>query len=191
MNTQNQPCGTILWESKRTKNWADNWIAKLRDDQRKANADMALIVSNALPRSVHTFDHVDGIWVTETRCAIPVAIALRQSLIEIAAARQAGEGQQTKMELVYRYLTGPRFRQRIEAIVEKFSEMQSDLDKERKAMTRVWAKREAQIRGVIEATAGMYGDLQGIAGKALEEIDSIALPMIEDRTGTEDDELAA
>lgn len=191
MNTQNQPCGTILWESKRTKNWADNWIAKLRDDQRKANADMALIVSNALPKSVHTFDHVDGIWVTETRCAIPVAIALRQSLIEIAAARQAGEGQQTKMELVYRYLTGPRFRQRIEAIVEKFSEMQSDLDKERKAMTRVWAKREAQIRGVIEATAGMYGDLQGIAGKALEEIDSIALPMIEDRTGTEDDELAA
>jgi hypothetical protein len=95
------------------------------------------------------------------------------------------------MELVYQYLTGPRFRHRIEAIVKRFSDMQSDLDKERKAMTRLWAKREAQIRGVIEATAGMYGDLQGIAGKALEEIDGIALPMIETRVVTSEDDLAA
>jgi hypothetical protein len=77
------------------------------------------------------------------------------------------------MELVYQYLTGPRFRHRVEAIVEKFSDMQADLDKERKTMTRLWAKREAQIRGVIESTMGMYGDLQGIAGGALPEIDSI------------------
>lgn len=193
MGPLNQPCGTILWETKRTKNWTDGWLAKLREDQRKAKADIALIVSNALPKGVHTFDHVDGIWVTESRCAVPVAIALPQSLIEIAAARQAGEGQQTKMELVYQYLTGPRFRQRIEAIVEKFSDMQDDLDKERKAMTRQWAKREAQIRGVVEATAGMYGDLQGIAGKALEEIEGIAFPMIEDgsQTAREDDSAAA
>jgi hypothetical protein len=96
-----QHCGTILWESKRTKNWTDGWLGKLREDQRRAKADVALIVSNALPKGVHSFDHVDGIWVTEPRCAIPVAIALRQSLIEIASARQAGQGQQTKMELVY------------------------------------------------------------------------------------------
>jgi hypothetical protein len=191
MNSINQPCGTILWESKRTKNWTDGWLTKLRDDQRKAKADVALIVSNALPKGVHSFDHVDGIWVTETRCAIPVAIALRQSLIELAAARQAGEGQQTKMELVYQYLTGPRFRQRIEAIVEKFSEMQTDLDKERRSMMRTWAKRETQIRGVIEATAGMYGDLQGIAGKALEEIEGMALPMLEDQSAEDDDSQAA
>lgn len=175
-----QHCGTILWESKRTKHWTDTWLAKLREDQRKSKADIALIVSNALPKGVHTFGHVDGIWITESRCAIPLAMALRQSLIEIAAARQAGEGQHTKMEIMYQYLTGPRFRQRLEAIVEKFSDMQEDLDKERKAMTRLWAKREEQIRGVIEATAGMYGDLQGIAGKALKEIDGIALPLIED-----------
>lgn len=191
MNSINQPCGTILWESKRTKNWTDGWLTKLRDDQRKAKADVALIVTNALPKGVHSFDHVDGIWVTETRCAIPVAIALRQSLIELAAARQAGEGQQTKMELVYQYLTGPRFRQRIEAIVEKFSEMQTDLDKERRSMMRTWAKRETQIRGVIEATAGMYGDLQGIAGKALEEIEGMALPMLEDQSAEDDDSQAA
>lgn len=168
-----QSCGTILWESKRTKNWSDGWLAKLRDDQRSANAELALLVSNALPKGVTAFDLIDGIWVAEPRCAIPVAIALRQSLIEIAKVRQAGEGQQTKMELVYEYLTGPRFRHRIEAIVEKFSDMQSDLDKERKTTMRMWAKREAQIRGVVEATVGMYGDLQGIAGKALQEIEAL------------------
>jgi len=174
-----QPCGTILWESKRTKNWSDGWLSKLRDDQRAAKAELALLVSNALPRGLNSFDHVDGVWVAEPRCAIPVAMALRQSLIEIAKVRQAQDGQQTKMELVYEYLTGPRFRHRIEAIVEKFSDMQADLDKERKATLRQWAKREAQIRGVIEATVGMYGDLQGIAGQALQEIDSLTLPALE------------
>jgi hypothetical protein len=168
-----QHCGSILWESKRTKNWSDGWLPKLRNDQRAAKADIALIVSDALPKRVETFDLIEGVWVTGTRSAIPIAVALRQSLIELSAARQAHEGQQTKMEMVYQYLTGPRFRHRIEAIVEKFSDMQADLDKERKTMTRTWAKREAQIRGVIESTVGMYGDLQGIAGRALPEIDSI------------------
>ena len=179
MGPLDQSCGTILWESKRTKNWSDLWLAKLRGDQRTAKADIALLVSNALPKGIDAFDLVDGVWVTEPRCAIPVAIALRQSLIELATARDAKKGQQTKMELVYDYLTGPRFRHRVEAIVEKFSDMQADLDRERKAMTRLWAKREAQIKGVIEATVGMYGDVQGIAGQALDEIEALTLPMIE------------
>ena len=148
-------------------------------------------MSSALPKGVHTFDQIDGVWVTDARCAVPVAIALRQSLIELAAARQAREGQQSKMELVYAYLTGPGFRHRVEAIVEKFTEMQSDLERERRATLKMWAKREQQIRGVIEATAGMYGDLQGIAGKALEEIDGIALPMIESRSDNDDSPMAA
>ena len=175
----NQHCGTILWESKRTRNWSDGWLGKFRDDQRAAKAELALMVSTALPKGIVAFDLLDGIWVTEPRCALPVAIALRQSLIELSTARQASEGQQTKMELVYQYLTGPRFRHRIEAIVEKFSDMQDDLDKERKNTMRLWAKREEQIRGVVEATVGMYGDLQGIAGKALDEIEGLTLPMIE------------
>jgi hypothetical protein len=179
LGVSGQPCGTILWESKRTKNWTEGWLTKLRDDQRKASAELALLITTALPKGVTSFDLVDGIWVAEPRCAIPVAIALRQSLIEIAKVRQAGDGQQTKMELVYDYLTGPRFRHRIEAIVEKFSDMQSDLDKERKATTRLWAKREAQIRGVVEATVGMYGDLQGIAGKALQEIEALSPPALD------------
>lgn len=174
-----QLCGTILWESKRTKNWTDGWLAKLREDQRAAKAELAVIVSQSLPKDVESFSLIDGVWVTSYRCALPVAVALRHSVIELAAARTAGEGQQTKMELVYQYLTGPRFRHRVQAIVEKFSDMQDDLDKERKTMTRLWAKREEQIRGVIESTAGMYGDLQGIAGKTLQEIEGLCLPMLE------------
>jgi hypothetical protein len=174
-----QQCGSILWESKRTKNWSDTWLPKLRDDQRSAKADLALIVSQSLPRGVEAFDFIDGVWVSDFKCALPVAIALRQSLISLSTARQASEGQQTKMELVYQYLTGPRFRHRIEAIVEKFSDMQSDLEKERKATIRLWAKREAQIRGVIESTVGMYGDLQGIAGKTLQEIDGLDMLLLD------------
>ncbi|HRX86123.1 MAG TPA: DUF2130 domain-containing protein [Phycisphaerae bacterium] len=173
-------CGTILWESKRTKNWSDGWLAKLREDQRTARAEVAVIVSTALPKDVDTFNFQDGVWITGPRCTLPVALALRQSLIEVATARQTGEGQQSKMELVYQYLTGPRFRQRVEAIVEKFNDMRDDLDKERKALTRLWAKREEQIRCVIESTAGMYGDLQGIAGKTLQEIEGLDLKLLPD-----------
>jgi hypothetical protein len=171
-------CGTILWESKRTKNWSDGWLAKLREDQRAAKAEIALIVTQTLPKEVESFNLIDGVWVSSHRCAIPVAIALRYSLIELAAARQAGEGQQSKMELVYQYLTGPRFRHRIEAIVEKFGDMHEDLQRERKTMTKLWAKREEQIRCVVESTAGMYGDLQGIAGKTLQEIEGLNVKLI-------------
>jgi hypothetical protein len=106
-------------------------------------------------------------------------MAVRHLLIEVSAARKAGEGQQSKMELMYQYLTGPRFRHRVEAIVEKFTDMQLDLDRERKAMQRIWAKRETQIRGVMEATAGMYGDMQGIAGRSLQEIQGLELDSLE------------
>jgi len=168
-----QLSGTILWESKRTKNWSDTWLPKLRKDQRTAKAEIAVIISQALPKDVDTFETIDGVWVTHPRAAIPVAAILRQSLIEVALARQANEGQQTKTEMVYQYLTGPRFRQRVEAIVEAFSTMQGDLDKEKKAIMKQWAKRDEQINRVMQATVGMYGDLQGIAGKTLQEIEGL------------------
>jgi hypothetical protein len=174
-----QACGAILWESKRTKNWSDGWLPKLRGDQRAAKAEIAVLVSNAMPKDIDGFGHIDGIWITQSRYAMPLVIALRQSLIEVANTRQAQEGQETKMALVYQYLTGPKFRHRVEAIVEKFSDMQADLDRERKSMTRLWAKREAQIQGVIESTVGMYGDLQGIAGRALQEIEGLETPLLE------------
>ena len=96
LGTRGEHCGTILWECKRTKNWNDGWLSKLRDDQRTAKAEVALIVSQVLPKGIEAFDFIDGVWVTEPRCAIPVAIVIRYSLIELAALRQAGKGNRTK-----------------------------------------------------------------------------------------------
>jgi hypothetical protein len=171
--------GSILWELKRTRNWSDGWLSKLRGDQRQAKADVALIVSQALPKDVETFGLIDGVWVTSPRCALPVAIALRELLVSVAVARQSGEGQKTKTELVYEYLTGPRFRHRIEAIVEQFTEMREDLERERKTMMKLWARREAQIRCVVDSTAGMYGDLQGIAGRSIQEIEGLSFQLLD------------
>ena len=168
-----QECGKILWESKRTRNWSDGWLQKLRDDQRAAKADAAILVSQALPKSIEVFGQIDGVWVTAPKCAVAVATAIRHALIEVALARKSGEGQQGKMESMYRYLTGPRFRHRVEAIVEKFQDMQADLEKERKAMQKSWAKREQQIQTIVQATAGMWGDMQGIAGRSLPEIEGL------------------
>jgi hypothetical protein len=170
-----QPAGTILWESKRTKNWSDGWLAKLREDQRSARADLSVLVSQALPKGIDTFDIIDGVWVVHPRVVIPVATVLRQTLMQVSSARQASDDQQTKAELVYRYLTGSRFRQRVEAIVEAFTCMQTDLDRERTVIMKQWAKRQEQIERVIGATTGMYGDLQGLAGASISEIDGLDL----------------
>lgn len=172
-------CGTILWETKRTKNWGGGWLAKLREDQRSAKAEIAVIVSTVLPIGVETFDQVEGVWVVHPRAMLPVALSLRQMLIEVNSARQATEGQQTKMELVYQYLTGPKFRLRVQAIVEAFGEMADDLAKEKRAITKQWAKRAEQIDRVMQATVGMYGELQGIAGKTLQEIAGLDIKMLE------------
>ena len=178
-----QGAGSILWEAKRTKNWSDGWLVKLREDQRRAKADVAVLISQALPKGVETFEVIDGIWVTSPRAALPVATILRHTLLQIGMARQAAEGQHGKTEMVYQYLTGPRFRHRVEAIVEAFSTMQEDLDKERKAIMKQWAKRESQIERVMNATVGMYGDLQGIAGKSLQEIEGLEMRAL----GVDDD----
>jgi hypothetical protein len=172
-NEVGRVCGTMLWEAKSTKAWNSKWPEKLRKDQRSANAEIGLIVSNVLPAGLETFDRIDKVWVTKKRFAIPLAIALRQSLIEVSNSRQAEEGQRSKMEMVYQYLTGPQFRQRIDVMVEKFTDMQSDLSRERKAMARIWAKREEQLKSVLDSSAGLYGDLQGIAGGALPEIEGL------------------
>lgn len=170
---QGSVAGSILWESKRTKNWAAGWLAKLRDDQRASGCEVAVITSNALPEGIDSFGMVDGIWVCAPRYAVPLATSLRQGLIDVAGAKGRAMGQETKMEMVYDYLTGTQFKQRVDAIVERFEDMQLELAKERKFMERGWALRAKQIDLVIASTVGMHGDLQGIAGRAMPEIESV------------------
>jgi hypothetical protein len=177
-------CGDIIWESKRTKSWSDSWLPKLRDDQQAAKADIAILVSEAMPKGTETtmVEHIDGIWVVSVKAFMAMAIAMHEQLVEVAGARKASEGQETKMGMVYEYLTGPRFKQRVQAIVEAFSTMKEDLDREKKAITKQWAKREEQIDRVMQGTVGMYGDLQGIAGRSLGEVEGLSMAALEAHT---------
>jgi hypothetical protein len=168
-------CGSLIWEAKNTKHWQTAWIDKLKADQRTAGAALAVLVSVALPEGVRGFAQIDGVWVADLAHYQDLAVALRDQLRQVAFARAASQGRNEKMELLYNYLSGDEFRHRVEAIVEAFTAMRSQLDKERRAMTRHWAEREKQIERVIISTTGMYGALQGIIGQALPGIPALEL----------------
>jgi hypothetical protein len=172
--------GTIIWEAKNTKAWNSNWIEKLKDDQRELGANIAVIVSSVLPDGVRNFDFIDGVWVCSVSAYIPLAMALRQQLIQVSFARSASEGKSEKMEMVYQYLSGDEFRQKVEAIVETFVGMQEQLDKEKRAFQRIWKEREKQIERIIDNTAGMYGDIRGLIGSSVPEIEALSLGVMDD-----------
>ena len=169
-------CGVLLFESKRTKNWSPGWLPKLREDGRAAQADLLVLVTQAMPKDVDGFDCTDNVWVVQPRLAIALTVALREGLLRVHATKQAQEGMATKAEEVYSYVTGPQFKRRVEAIVESYTTMQEDLTAEQKAVQRQWAKRAAQIERVLTSTSGMFGDLQGIAGRALPAPAGLDLP---------------
>lgn len=169
-------CGKILWETKRTKNWSDGWVQKLKDDQRAAKADLAVIVSEVLPQGFHHFRQIETIWVTDIPSAISLALSLRTLLIQVARTKEIQTGKEEKKEIVYSYLTGPEFRNRVQAIMEAFIGMKQDLDTEKRSMEKYWARREKQIEKIILNIAGMHGDLEGITGIPLPTIKMLELP---------------
>jgi len=172
------PAGLIIIELKRTKNWSDGWLPKLRADQRAAHAEIAVIVTYALPKDVVGFGQVDGVWVCTPEAFLPLCMALRFGLMEIKATKRAMDGMRSKSEQVYEYLIGPRFKHRIGAIIEYFTAAQNDLHAERKAMERIWSKREESIKRVISSTAALYGEIEGIAGGSLEALPGLTLEAI-------------
>ncbi len=172
-------CGTILWESKRTKNWSDKWLSKVIDDQQEAKASCACIVTAAMPESVRYFEELNGVWVASWSCARSVAIALRRVLIESARARRATEGQHDKMELVYNYIHSAEFSNRVRGVVKPYIDMQADLETEKRAITRQWNKRQKQLEQAIASTVGLFGDLQGIMGSGLQEIEEMDILALE------------
>lgn len=168
-------CGKILWEFKRTKAWSDSWIQKAKDDQLAAKADLVVIVTEVLPKGIQLFEQASGVWVTDIASAMCLAVALRSGMIQVAREREIQVGKQEKMEVVYNYLTGTEFKNRIEAIIGSFVSMKVSLDKEKRSMEKIWAKREKQIERVIHNISGMHGDLEGIAGKVLPAIKLLEL----------------
>lgn len=183
---QGHCCGTILWESKRTKNWQAVWCDKLKQDQRAAKADLAIIVTQTMPQGLDSFAEMEGVWVTTPVLAMSLGAALRLCIVECSSARRAADGQNDKMAILYQYLTGPEFRRRIEALKDAFVTMQVDLSAERRVITKQWEKRQKQIDRVMVSTVGMYGDLQAIAGTTLQEIEGLSLAALPGPDGAAD-----
>lgn len=168
-------CGLILYENKRTKNWSDTWITKLKGDMLVLKADIGVIVTEALPPETDAFCRKDDIWVTDPKSAIALVHVLRCLLQEVAIARGHRDGAKEKMEVLYTYLTGNEFRQRVSSVIDAFKAMHSDLQAEKRALTKHWSKREKHITAVIEDMACMVGDVQAISGNALKDIPALEL----------------
>ena len=174
-----QLCGTIVWEAKQTKNWQAAWVQKLKDDQQTVGAEIAVLVTSAMPkdqsgRSGEPFVRESDVWVTRFDAARPLAEALRVTLLEMHKLRQANLGRSEKMELLYNYICSPQFAQRVKSVVEGFEAMRKDLDAEKNAMMRIWKKREMQLTRVTTGMLGVVGDLQGIGQEGMAQLDSIA-----------------
>lgn len=167
-------CGTILWESKNAK-WSQGWVNKLKEDQRQAKSDLAVLVSVDLPDDIKYYSRINGVWVCSWKLFLELAYSLRFNLISIHHEKQNQIGAGEKMQVLYEYLTGNEFKHRVEGIVESFTVMQEELEREKRWFNTKWARQEKEIRKVIDHTHGMYGDLQGVIGKGLPEIKSLKL----------------
>lgn len=170
-----RPCGTLVWETKNTKAWSEAWIQKLKDDQREVRAHMAILVTQAMPDGIEQFGFRDGVWVTRFSLILPLATALRRHLAEVNYTQLASVGKNEKMEALYRYLAGPEFSRNVNGILETFTAMKMQLDRERRAMEKLWKERDKQIERVLHNTSGMYGDLRGLLGATLPELQALEL----------------
>jgi hypothetical protein len=171
-----QLCGTIVWETKQTKSWSAAWLAKLKDDQQAVGAELAVLVTSAMPKDVREpFVREADVWIARFEAARPLAEALRQSLLELHKVRVANAGRSEKMALVYSYICSPQFAQRVRSIVEGFDAMRRDLEAEKAAYTRMWAKREKQLQRMTSGMLNVVGDLQGIGEEGLPQLESIAV----------------
>lgn len=174
-NEFGQNVGKIAWESKNTKNWTEAWVEKLKEDRLRAGAGIAVLVSNVLPEGVKSFGLYRDIWVTNYESLLPLASILRVQMIEMTKVQNSLKGKDEKMEVIYNYLISPEFKAKIENIIEAFSTMQDELDKEKRAMERLWSAREKQLRRVIDNTARLYGDMQGLIGSQLPKVEYLEL----------------
>lgn len=170
-----QSVGIIAWESKNTKAWSDSWIEKLKEDRLRVRASVSIIVSNSLPENIKHFGIYRDIWVVSYEAVIPLAVALRANMIEISKVKNSLKGKDEKMEIIYNYLISPEFKAKIENIVEAFSLMKDDLDREKRAMEKIWSTREKQLTRVIDNTARLYGDMQGLIGSQLGRVEYLEL----------------
>ncbi len=175
-----QNCGKIYYESKRTKDFQKSWIEKFKTDMRQKGADIGVLVTQTLPTGMDRMGLVDGVWVCTFEEFKALSAVLRESIIKLHSLKQTQVNKTDKMSLLYNYLTSTEFSMQIEAIVEGFTQMQNDLEKEKRSMARIWKQREKQIEKVLENTINMYASIKGIAGNAIVDVKALELPYSEE-----------
>ena len=181
-----QVAGKIIWEAKRAENWSDKWLQKLKDDQQEAQADLAVLVTTAMPKGVtEPFVRVGDVWVVSPHVLRPMAETLRVILLEVHKLRVASSGQAEKAEQLYHYMSGPGFSQRVRTMLDSFTAMQNDLNSEKRAMTKIWAKRQTQIDRVMKSMLTVVGELQAISQNSLPELEALETLALPDHTNNE------
>lgn len=170
-----QNCGKIYYESKRTKEFKSEWIEKFKADMREREADVGVIVTEAMPVGFDRMAMKDGIWICSFEEFKGLSAVLRESVVQISQAVVSQENKGDKMQLLYEFLTSSKFRMQVEAIVEGFTSMKTALDSEKRAMQKIWKEREKQIEKVIDNTIDMYGSVKGIAGNAVQTVQALEL----------------
>ncbi len=175
-----QNCGTIYYESKRTKSFQPSWIEKFKADIREKNANIGVLVTKVMPQDMDRLGLKDGVWICSFEEFKGLCTVLRESIVQISTAISSQENKGDKMGILYDYLTSNEFKLQIEAIVEGFTQMKSDLESEQRSMRAIWKKREKQIDKVLSNTTGMYGSIKGIAGSAIQSVPLLDLPEGED-----------
>lgn len=177
VNTHNRVgCGKIYYESKRTKDFQPSWIEKFKADMREKGADVGVLVTDAMPAGFERMGIKEGVWICSYEEFKGLCAVLRETVIQIGLAVASQENKGDKMHMLYDFLTSNTFRMQVEAIVEGFSCMKSDLEKEKRAMQRIWKEREKQIDKVVTNTIDMYGSIKGIAGNAIQPVQALELP---------------
>jgi len=171
-----QNCGTIYYESKRTKDFQPSWIEKFKADIRDRGANIGVLVTEVMPSDMDRMGLKDGIWICNYDEFKGLCAVLREGILQVNNAISTQENKGDKMDLLYEYLTSNTFRMQIEAIVEGFTQMKSDLDSEKRSMQRIWKQREKQIEKVVTNTIDMYGSIKGIAGNAIQSVKALELP---------------
>jgi len=168
-------CGTIIWEAKNAANWSEAWVSKLKDDQRQTGGEtVGIIISKVLPKTINRFGFQDGIWISDYLSAVGLATAIRTKFQELHQTKAAIAGRSSIKDMIYDYITGADFRARIEATGEALRDLKSDIDKERAAMEKNWAKREKQLFRIVQNMSGVYGDMAGL-GANLQKVQTLEL----------------
>jgi hypothetical protein len=160
-------CGIILWEIKRTKNWTDSWIPKLKEDLRNAKANIAVIISEVIPKQIaEDMGQLEGVWVCKPNLAIILGTLLRKGLLDVGYQKALTENRGGKAEALYSFVTSHEFIQQVEAMIETYQEMTAQVTRERVAYEKLWAQREKQAQKLLLSTANIIGSMQEHVGHA-------------------------